>query len=395
MKKFFSKRREAPEERAYSHLESVVDQYRRQGRRRLPTAAVLAAQAGVSKNILLRALTRLCATEELERRRGSGIWIGKAPSPPAVDTTPASPRWQQIGAAIGRDIETGAFVPGGRFPSVKQLRTRYGGCGQTVRAALRDLAQRRLIVRRAAGYGLVPPARDRRSGTVVFILSGDPAGNPMFMEERSLHLYWAMTGAAARYGVDIAPYTYMSWDDNLFDARGKMLAGPQQIMARNTVLGFVFWNRGMPRPEYYTRMIQRLLYLGEPVSVIDETGEVDFTSRLVAAQRLLWFRAPATGSAGWTWAGILPDAATAASYSFPITTVLIGRRDGWKDCRSRFADIRRPPKSFRSCRTAPATTRKTSGHSTGGTTSRFPCRLPSSGRASGAHFSTRRRRATA
>jgi hypothetical protein len=120
-----------------------------------------------------------------------------------------------------------------------------------------------------------------------FILSGDPAGNPMFMEERSLHLYWAMTGAAARYGVNIAPYTYMSWDDNLFDARGKMLAGLQQIMARHTVLGFVFWNRGMPRSEHYTRMIQRLLYLGEPVSVIDEVGEVDFALRLVAADRLL------------------------------------------------------------------------------------------------------------
>lgn len=275
--------------RARAYLTNTVAEYRRRGEQRLPTVGALAAQASVSRNVLLRALEEVSEREGLTRRPGSGIWIGPAPSSPTpvcgVDV--GKPQWQLIADAVARDVELGIFAARDRVPAVKELRARYGGCYRTMRKALDDLLARRVIVRRGACCSFPSPAPEQSSGSVVLIAAGSNDGTITFDNTRSAELYRSLCSAVSRHRVSFVPYSYMSWDDNLFDPVSKKVISEKEIAGRHTVLGYVFWDMGMPKPENYVRMVRRLLRLGRPVVVIDEAGEAEFAGEFTGQTKPL------------------------------------------------------------------------------------------------------------
>ncbi len=279
--------RRAALERARAHLRKVVSEHRRRGEARLPTVTVLAAQAMVSRNVLLRALDDVSSTEGLTRRPGSGIRIGPSCVSAVSAREPSKPRWQLIAEAVDRDVELGLYPPGSPVPTAKELRIRYGGCYRTLRRALLELQQRRVVVRRGANCVFPSPAPEHSSGSVLLVAAGQSDGSITFAGQRSTELYRSLCSIVSRHRVGFVPYSYFSWDDELFDTVDKRVTTWKQIAARRTVLGAIFWNAGMPRPENYVRMIRRLLRLGRPVAVIDEVGEADYGREFAGTMRPL------------------------------------------------------------------------------------------------------------
>src|SRR5260370_27117499 len=88
------------------------------------------------------------------------------PGEPSAAPSPGSPKWVQVAARIGADIEEGTLAPD-RLPIVKELARRYGCGTETCRLALWKLADDRVVTRRvfrtaaAAGdSGGLPTARE-------------------------------------------------------------------------------------------------------------------------------------------------------------------------------------------------------------------------------------------
>ncbi|MFJ3861294.1 GntR family transcriptional regulator [Streptomyces sp. NPDC090085] len=68
------------------------------------------------------------------------------PSPSRGGGPAVVPKYQRIAAALRRDLEHAARIPGGRLPSERSLAARYQVNRQTIRAALQHLREDGLVV---------------------------------------------------------------------------------------------------------------------------------------------------------------------------------------------------------------------------------------------------------
>ncbi|MBD3243596.1 MAG: GntR family transcriptional regulator [Chitinivibrionales bacterium] len=157
-------------ERALAFVETLRRRHPQPGDR-LPTLASLARDAGVSLHTMHLAVRRLADRGLLSVRRRAGIlWQNPtiAVELPSRTHTPAvRPR---RGDLLVREIETellsGALPT--PLPSMKELRGRYRAGYQTVRDALRVMAERGIIMRR--GREWVMRRVEHRTGTAEIVL---------------------------------------------------------------------------------------------------------------------------------------------------------------------------------------------------------------------------------
>jgi len=95
---------------------------------------MFAAEYGVSRNTMRRALGQLAAERLIMARPGRGR-IVIVPG----EVRDATPRYRQIAADLRTAIETGALRPGDVLPSEVALMARYGVARGTTRQALAEL----------------------------------------------------------------------------------------------------------------------------------------------------------------------------------------------------------------------------------------------------------------
>ncbi|MET7861586.1 GntR family transcriptional regulator, partial [Streptomyces sp. NPDC005318] len=92
------------------------------------------------------------------------------PSPSRGGGPAVVPKYQRIAAALRRDLEHAARIPGGRLPSERSLAARYQVNRQTIRAALQHLREDGLVVtgrrgsRPAVRPAAVAPGRTTPAG---------------------------------------------------------------------------------------------------------------------------------------------------------------------------------------------------------------------------------------
>lgn len=71
-----------------------------------------------------------------------------APERPVFDPGSVVPLYEQVANFVQRQIEAGELVPGQKFPDQRELAEEWGIAYQTVRRAMRELAERGLVVSR-------------------------------------------------------------------------------------------------------------------------------------------------------------------------------------------------------------------------------------------------------
>ena len=85
----------------------------------------------------------------------------------ALDTTSATPLFQQLAEELRKALRAGEYPPGSQLPTEHQLCGRYGVSRVTVRKALEELSQRGEVVRRPGKGTFVADKKFQRDLTSV------------------------------------------------------------------------------------------------------------------------------------------------------------------------------------------------------------------------------------
>ena len=85
----------------------------------------------------------------------------------ALDTTSATPLFQQLAEELRQAMRTGEYPPGSQLPTEHQLCDRYGVSRVTVRKALEELSQRGAVIRRPGKGTFVANKKFQRDLTSV------------------------------------------------------------------------------------------------------------------------------------------------------------------------------------------------------------------------------------
>jgi DNA-binding LacI/PurR family transcriptional regulator/DNA-binding transcriptional regulator YhcF (GntR family) len=243
----------------------------------MPSIRRLAANAGVSYVSMWKAVGQLRQQGLVRVNHRTGIGP-LAILPPRVVMGAAVPRasaprqkWAQVSARLEHDILTGRFLPGARFPSVKELTRQYGACHDTIRKALERLVSERWLAVERRGYRVPLLHEANRAGTVVVVASGDRSGAPALFTNRSQDHYRLLEGECARSGVSLSVVTCNSAGELLHVPReAELIRGG--VEGPVPVLGYMFWTVGVASEPVLSALVSRCVRSGKPVAVLDETG---------------------------------------------------------------------------------------------------------------------------
>ncbi|MBD3239721.1 MAG: GntR family transcriptional regulator, partial [Chitinivibrionales bacterium] len=254
-------RRQTAEQVAEQFVRWAVSEHVRIGRHRLPTVADLAQRAGVGLVAMSRAVRRLAAEGLIEARPGKGITLPPTREATQFPRTRAA-RWEEASEALADAILRGEFAPGSQLPSVKELTARFGVSYPSLRAALRSLAQRRVIVRHRRGYR-VADLVGRRAGSTIGLIAGGISPRDFVVHfPRSAQVLRTIEEQCMRSNVALLP---VSIDRLLHNAEG----GGVEATGLSEALGYLILTMQMSREDFgaaYTCLGPQ----NRPLSVLDE-----------------------------------------------------------------------------------------------------------------------------
>ncbi len=259
---------QSAERRAYEYLRRAVTQYRRNGCARLPPHQQLAAAAGVSPVVLLRALGRLKREGAVTSAPGRGIHVsGVAAAAPVVagPRTPRRARWRLTAEGIRRDIRNGLYKPGTTIPAPKELSRRYGVCFRTLRKALHCLAERHEVEPVNRRFRVPAPVAASPDSTVTLVAAGYPDGSLHQFSSRTRDYLMALESECARSHVTLAvrPFALPPLPGN------RVVMHSQLCASRPYPLGFVVFQHGLKSAEL-DDLLGQLPTDTVPVAVLDE-----------------------------------------------------------------------------------------------------------------------------
>jgi len=152
-------------------IERQIRRDRLPDRTRLPPIKTLAERYGVSYGTMQAALKALAARGVVDLVDGSGVYVrAAADQAEQAAREKAALQWQsrsdEIADDLVRGILEGHYRLGEYLPAQKELRFRYHTSNATLKAALEQVRQRRLIHRRGRGFvvgrgALARPKRER------------------------------------------------------------------------------------------------------------------------------------------------------------------------------------------------------------------------------------------
>jgi DNA-binding transcriptional regulator YhcF (GntR family) len=189
---------------AYQYLYSRFDTNEWEAGQRLPILSMLAANARVSKNSMWKAVGLAAQKNLLTVMRGGHIIAGDNRASrrdlklSITDVSTQSAR-QQL--RLESDIINGNYNAEGVLPSIKELQSRYGVCGTTIRKILRSLCRQGIIIQERRSYYPAHTHRDRPRSTVLIISDGAEIGKAGVFNERLRRLINAVEMFSARSNI--------------------------------------------------------------------------------------------------------------------------------------------------------------------------------------------------
>ncbi len=259
---------------ARRHLWNAFETACRRRSRRLPTVQTLAAQAGVSHPVMLKAVAELQRQGRIDSRPGRGI-LAMEPSATPPSPAPArrpEPKWRTLLVQLEKDIQDGVHVFGVPLPPLKELAADYGVGYRTLKRALEALVHHGSIVPYKRGYRVRDIEAGRFRSSVVLITRGDRAGNLSESSPRMHDHVRAVERECSRNNLRLQVFTYDFEEVYLYPMeRWRDIV--QDEGARSSVIGFVVWPITMS-DNILQELLHRLGKLGRPVSVLDEAGEI-------------------------------------------------------------------------------------------------------------------------
>lgn len=270
--------------RAIEYLEAVIPRVADSGASRLPTAAVMAARAGVSVVTMLKAVRCLRDRGLLSVRHGAGIHVASRGSPMSTRSRPdmAPCKWQRLRERVRCDLLCGSSPSEAVLPTIKELSSHYGADRRTVRKALDSLLEEGLLETDTRGFRLTAPAVPMSSGVVRLLVRAQSSGRVRPLAPRLGEQYRAVQRACSLAGVrlEIVP----------FQVRGAALCcryGTEKLRLSRAqqaeTLGFMVWTQAL-EPLNLPWFIERLCRYGRPVAVLDNSGALSGGLRGSAAR---------------------------------------------------------------------------------------------------------------
>lgn len=259
-------------DRATVFLETRIVAANRAGDRRLPPMAIMAAEGGFSTSTLSRAVRLFRDQGILTVTQRTGITIvsravftgtGQAVAGRAARPEPRPrTRWHAVAVALDRDILSGAFPPGHRLPSRKELQARYACSAKTIRKALCALQDERRLVPHKRGHLVFDPPASSTTAALVLVAYRSSLSHIGEMTPRSRAFWRALEQGCRRRNLRLI----------VTDARdlSRFLA---QRSGFPHVLGYVVWSLGFHSDDL-AALLPTLAAMGKPVSILDEGGTV-------------------------------------------------------------------------------------------------------------------------
>ncbi|MBD3244189.1 MAG: GntR family transcriptional regulator [Chitinivibrionales bacterium] len=234
----------------------------------------MADEAHVGMVTMARAVGILKQKGILETARGRGISLAGHSEPGLV--TPSSDRQNRpeiLQRAITRDILNGAWGPGEKMPSIKELKARYGTGYATLKKALASLIQSNAVQPFRGGFKVPGISHQGKRNSVVLIAGATPAGDLVQYTSWTLdNLRVLDRGCAdANLRLTIAPINIAT----------RQLLAPEGMdtLERGllSALGFVVITTGLAE-EAVLRTIARISKKGRPIAMLAEDRTTRFSS---------------------------------------------------------------------------------------------------------------------
>lgn len=263
-------------DRAMAWLRRFLEEGRVRPGGQLPGVKSLAAEAGVSHVVMLKAVRSLAGDGVLRVRPGAGtVYVGRGRAPLSSTRERTGLRvltgWQRTREQLRRDLLNGALGDSGLLPTGKELCHRYGVSPPTLRRAISALMDENILEPDRRRYRVVRPRRRGPSNSVIFMFRARPTGSLENMPPRSLELVRELERSCMLAELNLvhvpcdqrSPTGRIQWDESLTDAENEPLA--------DATLGCVVWTIGFNHNQV-RRVLARLAALGKPIAVLDETA---------------------------------------------------------------------------------------------------------------------------
>ncbi len=301
--------------------------------RAAPASAVfhtndLAAEAGVSRGTMLRAVSQLAEDGLLHTRRHVGVVL-RSPANTGHRTASAPVRLRTraegVAARIITDIESGTFARNTPLPPSKALASRYGVSLPTLRSTLRGLVSGGVL--RTDRRWVIPvtlgPLRGHPS--VLFAIPGWPnqvATQHDFRHEDNIN---AFEQVCSRQGL-IARRINVYYDDSGERVMSPALDACGGTNILDTCLGLCINQRGLNRDDHH----QLLAFAAQhrlPVALLDESDTLGDLPKSYPHVRLRVFGMGNTAVPGETVSRLLTQLGhRRVAYLFPSTNPVWSQR---------------------------------------------------------------------
>lgn len=257
------------QERAHRLLTEVVREHRRSPAGRFPTLKQLAGQAGVGYNTMWKVVRRLADQGVLDVRPRRGIRLGNpdalTPHHRARTSLSGLSRRSSVALRVEHDIAAGEYSLGDVLPIQKQLQDRYGVNYRTLRAALADLVEARVLEKERCRYRVRPFSPGVSGGTIVLVTRTMEGGDLSDITPRTAGHLHDLESVCAQRGIEltVAPVHYGGGGfRQLRSLVSRSRPGPG-------ILGFIVWTTVL-NYEMLTTIMGIATGTGKPVAVLDE-----------------------------------------------------------------------------------------------------------------------------
>ncbi|MBD3321469.1 MAG: GntR family transcriptional regulator [Chitinivibrionales bacterium] len=246
--------------RALSYLEGAIKKQKQEKKSRIPTNAMMAADAGVAYETMRKAVNQLVSRGALIARPGMGIHIaGTAGRAEAQYSTLPSVRadnrlrWQKAVSEIKKDILQGQFGWNKALPSQKEMLRKYRVSYPTLRKALQVCVDEKIVVPEGRWYATSLKKTVMSYSRIILI--GDER------EETGIakgicgdDFTRSLEHACAISGVRLEMYSYR-WCEGDLEVRNVATGEKCSIQDDNDILGFIYV--GVFAREIESRLLDR------------------------------------------------------------------------------------------------------------------------------------------
>jgi DNA-binding GntR family transcriptional regulator/DNA-binding LacI/PurR family transcriptional regulator len=277
---------------AKEYIAQRLDQARQAGASRAPSVRTLCRDGRFSLATCRKAERMLAAEGRCTVVPGRGVFV--MPSPPAVhprltlltvEPRPdiRLPRWEIVRRRISGDILTRTYAPGSLLPISKALCVRYGTTHVTLVTALKSLVSAGQLFEQGKRYRVFAPARHTARSTIVLIAHGSTMAKLIGYAPRSEQHVRHLEELCSKHNLHLEHIAFT--DVVNWTSRARSVLGGS---SRNPAVGCLFWVVSLTRQDI-DRAVERLIPIGKPVSVLDETGKVPLPSTMLSSPQFRVF----------------------------------------------------------------------------------------------------------